>query len=109
MKKTVLCAVFLAVLAGAPAQAQDLYYTKEGFGACDSEAQLDKFLTFAQQKDLEAMANLVVSGRCVLLRAGIPVYRESLGFKSGTTGKIKVRPKGDTMSLWTTAQAVEKK
>jgi hypothetical protein len=60
-------------------------------------------------KDMEAMAKLVMSGRCILLKGGTPVYRESLGFKSGTTGKIKIRPKGQTESFWTMNGAIVEK
>ena len=91
------------------ATAQEIYHTKNGFAACDTEAQLDKFIDFSVQKDMEAMAKLIMSGSCVLLKGGIPVYRESLGFKSGSTGKIKIRPKGDTTSFWTTNGAIGQK
>jgi len=90
------------------AAGQEIYYTKEGASACLSEAALDRFIDFQATKDLEAMAKLITSGRCVLLKDGIPVYRESLGFKS-STGKIKIRPKGETESSWTTSSAIQKK
>ena len=108
MKKTAYLAVTALLAVADPAIGQEVYYTKEGSGACVSEAALDKFMDFQAARDLEAMAKLVTSGRCVLLRGGIPVYRESLGFKS-SIGKIKIRPKGETESFWTTSSAIEKK
>jgi hypothetical protein len=108
MKKTAYLAVIILLAVADAASGQEVYYTKEGSGACVSEAALDKFMDFQAAKDLEAMAKLITSGRCVLLKRGIPVYRESLGFKS-STGKIKIRPKGETDSYWTTSSAIEKK
>lgn len=107
-----LCFIFLVFCLGfllcfSTSAGQDVYYTKEGFGACVSEASLDKFMDFQAAKDLEAMAKLITSGRCVLLKGGLPVYRESLGFKS-STGKIKIRMNGETESVWTTSSAIRK-
>jgi hypothetical protein len=110
MKKPFLVVVLMvAYCLLANAYAQDLYYTNEGYAACVTEGQLDNFTSFAVQKDKEAMAKLIISGQCVVLRGGIPVYRESLGFKSGFSGKIKIRPKGETASFWTVTEAVTKK
>lgn len=111
MKTRWLSMVALVLLGGLVdiAAGQDLYYTKEGYAACISEQDLDMFISFAGQKDNQAMAKLIVSNRCVLLKGGIPVYRESQGFKSGFTGKVKIRPKGDTNSFWTIREALREK
>jgi hypothetical protein len=100
MKKTILILCFVSLVL--PAWAGECV-TKSGYPAAMTESDLDKAIDCAVANDKVALAKLIESGRAIILRAGVVVYNEETKlFK----GKVKIRPKGETFSLWTVIEAI---
>jgi len=89
-------------------QAQDAdspCITQKGHFGAFTETLLDQVSAMIENKDTEAAAKLMAQsgGRILILKGGDPVFVEERNIMSG---KIKIRPKGQTFSLWTHAEAV---
>jgi hypothetical protein len=96
------CPILLSLFLPKPSFAQD-HFTNEGFIACYTEAQLDKVISFALDKDHTALAGMIMSEQCVFLKPNIPVYV----MESGWT-VVKIRIKGSTEGVWTVREAIRK-
>ena len=81
-----------------------MYLTKGGgYCACGTEEDLDKFIGYASKEDYTAMNALLNSNRCVQIQEGIRVSLESASMLSG---KVEIRPEGQTASAWTVREAL---
>ena len=72
---------------------------KKGLIGCVSEDLLDEFITYANKRDQSGMMQLLVSGKCMLLKFGDPVSVISPGFMTAT-----IRYKG--VKLYTPSEAI---
>ena len=87
-----LCTTFLATTV----QAETI---KRGMIGCVSEDLLDELLTYINKGDRSGMTQLVISGKCMLLKVGDPVSVISPGFMTAT-----IRYKG--VKLYTPSEAI---
>jgi hypothetical protein len=83
--------------------AQTEYKTVDGYAACISKKYIDDFVTYATQKDLDAMQQLLDAGLCISMAAGISVY-----VMDTTLGLVEFRLKGDTQTFWTVREGVKR-
>jgi hypothetical protein len=104
-----IVAILMAMLSFDPGtvddpQSQRVYYTNEGIVACIARTDFDRQLEISVSGDAEAWYRFVRSARstCVFLRDGLPVYREN----AKGIGVIKIRPVGQTGSLYAFSGAV---
>lgn len=72
---------------------------KKGLIGCVSEDLLDELLTYINKRDQSGMMQLLVSGKCMLLKVGDPVSVISPGFMTAT-----IRYKG--IKLYTPSEAI---
>lgn len=72
---------------------------KRGMIGCISEDLLDEILTYINKGDKSGMMQLVISGKCMLLKVGDPVSVISPGFMTAT-----IRYKG--VKLYTPSEAI---
>ncbi len=72
---------------------------KRGLMGCVSEELLDELLTYINKKDNSSMMQLLVSGKCTLLKVGDPVSVISPGFMTAT-----IRYKG--VKLYTPSESI---
>ena len=84
------------LLVSATAHAQTI---KNGLIGCISEDLLDELLTYINKSDRSGMMQLLVSGKCMLLKVGDPVSIISPGFMTAT-----IRYKG--VKLYTPSEAI---
>lgn len=78
--------------------------TKDNYIASISEDLFDRAFSFAIQKDLVALQQLLDTKLVFILRAGIPVFIEKSKIFSG---KVLIRPKGSsTIFVWTNLAAI---
>lgn len=71
---------------------------------CFDRDDYDRIGDFFIDKDFEAAALMLASGRCKVLESGTKVFVEDLSFWGGT---VAVRERGSTTSLWTAYEAVQ--
>lgn len=83
--------------------AQNIRTTKAGYLASVSEELLDKAIEYAVAKDHVALQKLLNSKLVFELKAGLKVYVVDSKFFSG---KVKIRPVGETVEVWTVLEAV---
>lgn len=101
------CAAALAMLIAccAPGEAQTT--VKVNYFACKSEREFDRGNTIRRSGDSEALQQWItgalLSGGCLWLKTGTPVYDEGAG---KTLGNIKIRPKGEIQSYYTQAGVI---
>lgn len=72
---------------------------KKGLMGCTSEELLDELLTYINKSDQSGMMQLLISGKCMLLKVGDPVSVISPGFMRAT-----IRYKG--VKLYTPSEAI---
>jgi len=84
-----------------PAQSGSV--TVSGYLASPSEELLDKAVSYAVAHDNAALEKLIQSGLVFSLKGGISVQIMDTRFFQG---KIKIRPLGDTIEVWTVIEAV---
>ncbi len=78
--------------------------TVSGYFASPSEDLLDKAISYSVADDTAAVQEILSTGAVIALKGGIRVQIvDSEFFK----GKVKIRPVGDTIELWTVAEAVK--
>jgi len=104
MKKLLALALIGVFLCCTPLMALELQYTKSGYLASVSEELLHKAVSYAVAKDEAALQKLLDTQYVFWLKAGVPVYVEDIKVFSGT---VKIRPKGETVEVWTLYEAVE--
>jgi hypothetical protein len=85
------------------ALAQDMRTTKSGYLASVSEKLLDKAVDYAVAKDYAALQKLMDTNLVFMLKGGLKVYIVDTKIFSG---KVKIRPAGETVEVWTLIEAV---
>lgn len=89
------------------AASDDIWYTKSGYIASVSEELLDKAIGYVAVKDNAAFQKLLDTKSVFLLKGGLRVYEIERSFTGKIKlGKIKVRPVGETIELWTLYEAL---
>jgi hypothetical protein len=79
-------------------------YTVGGHAAALSESLLDRVVNLSVAKDYEALQKLLDSGLVIILKKGVKV--EVMDTKL-FSGKVKIRPFGTNLELWTVMEAIE--
>lgn len=88
-----------------PAHAQKAYTTNEGYFATLTEKDLERAIRYLVENDNEALMAMVKQDRLVVLKPGLKVYLvKSAGLFAS---KVKIRPQGTTLELWTTTEAIK--
>lgn len=100
MKKLIF--VLLVSLLSLTSEAQT-YTTKSGYVGCVTKSAFDKYMKYAVAKDYAAAETLVKNKLCFSLKAGITVYLEDTSW-----GKVEIRPKGLTGTIWTVMEAIKR-
>jgi len=98
----ILISLFIA-LGSNFALAQDTRTTKSGYLASVSEELLDKAIDYAVAKDHAALQKLMDTNLVFMLKGGLKVYIVDTKIFSG---KVKIRPAGETVEVWTLIEAV---
>lgn len=83
--------------------AQDTRVTKSGYLASVSEEYLDKAIDYVVAKDHAALQKLMDANLVFMLKGGLRVYIVDTKIFSG---KVKIRPAGETIEIWTLIEAV---
>jgi len=81
-----------------------VYTTQDGYIAATSEDLLDKAISYLGAKDTVALQKLMDTQMVFVLKAGMKVYITERGIFSG---KIKIRPVGETFEVWTFREAAK--
>lgn len=82
------------------------YITNDGYLAALTEELLDKVTEYSINGDSEAVANLAATGTVIMLKPGLRVFRvDSSGFLGS---KVKIRPKGQNIEVWTVMEAISR-
>ena len=79
------------------------YTTNSGYVGCITKTYLDKYIKYAVDKDYEAAAVLTTNGFCFSLKPGVTVYLEDTSW-----GKVEIRPRGLTGTIWTVMEAISR-
>lgn len=85
------------------ALAQDTRTTKSGYLASVSEKLLDKAIDYAVAKDHTALQKLMDTNLVFMLKSGLRIHIVDTKIFSG---KVKIRPAGETVEVWTLIEAV---
>jgi hypothetical protein len=80
------------------------YTTVSGYIASESEEMLDTAISYLAANDKEAFNKLVDSGSVIGLKGGLEV--QIMETKT-SKGKVKIRPIGETIEVWTVSEAVK--
>ena len=80
--------------------------TQAGFFAAVAEVHFDELMRYLAQKDLDAAARLMAVHHPTIMRLkeGVAVSLEETKVWSG---KVRIRPQGQTLSVWTNLEAVQ--
>ena len=97
-------AVFLIFLFHDVSVAGSIKYTVGGHAAAMSEKLLDRVVDLSVAKDYEALQKLLNSGLVIMLKKDVKV--EVLDTKL-FSGKVKIRPFGTNLELWTVIDAIK--
>jgi hypothetical protein len=95
---------FLVFLVCVESFAGPIKYTVGGHAAALSEELLDRVVSLSVAKDYEALGKLLKSGLVIILKKGIKVEVVKTKLFSG---KVKIRPFGSNLELWTVIEAIE--
>ena len=79
--------------------------TVSGYFASTSFEDLDRAIGYLNDNDDEALAKLMAMGRVIKLKGGLQV---SIIQTKLLSGAVKIRPRGQTIELWTNMEAVKK-
>jgi antitoxin component YwqK of YwqJK toxin-antitoxin module len=79
--------------------------TKDGYLAAMSETLLDKATRIVDENDHEALQKLMDSKQVIMLKEGLEVYVVE---EKMFSGKVKIRPKGEILEVWTVKEAISK-
>jgi|SRR5690606_13579062 len=78
--------------------------TVAGYLASPSMEMLEKAISYAAQGDNATLEKILATGLVIPLKAGLQVeIVETKFFK----GLVKIRPRGETIELWTNIEAVK--
>lgn len=102
---SVLIVFFLIVISSTCVFAQETRTTKSGYLASMSEELLDKAIDYAVAKDNLALQKIMDANLVFMLKGGLKVYIVDTKIFSG---KVKIRPVGQTPEVWTVIEAVGK-
>ncbi|MDP1586200.1 MAG: hypothetical protein Q8M07_00530 [Prosthecobacter sp.] len=78
--------------------------TVKGYLAATSLELFEKAALYRAQDDEEALKKLLATGLVFILKAGLKV--EVVEVKS-SLGLVKIRPRGETIEVWTNIEAIE--
>lgn len=81
------------------------YVTVDGYLASPSEEDLGKAIRYLVDKDDDALATILASGSVFKLKSGILV---SIVETKVLSGKVKIRPRGQTLEFWTNTEAIKR-
>lgn len=95
---------FLVFLFYGASVAGPIKYTVGGHAAAVSEKLLDRVVDLSVAKDYEALQKLLDSGLVIILKKGMKVEVVDTKLFSG---KVKIRPFGTNLELWTVIEAIE--
>jgi len=95
---------FLVFLFCSASLAGQIKYTVGGHAATVSEKLLDRVVALSVAKDYEALQKLLDSGLVIILKKGIKVEVVDTKLFSG---KVKIRPFGTNLELWTVMEAIK--
>ena len=95
--------VLIVLVIAVNAAADDYFVTKDGYYASISEQALQKFIEYLSHDDREACNQLVKSKLVFQMKSGMKVY---IVESRGIFGFIKIRPKGQTIEVWTVRSAI---
>lgn len=82
-----------------------VYTTKSGYLASISEKMLDKAIDYSVAGDTAALQKLMDAKLVFVMKGGLRVYLEDLKMFAG---KVKIRPVGETVEVWTVYEAINK-
>jgi hypothetical protein len=77
--------------------------TKSGYLASTSQELLEKTIAYVVAEDLDAYNKIMATGAVFSLKGGLQVEVVETAI---TKGLVKIRPKGETVELWTNIEAV---
>ena len=103
--KFLLLSIFILTILSSTSYCKNIRVTKSGYLASLSEKILDKAVDYAVAKDNIALQKLIDSKLVFLLKSNLKVYIVDTKLFSG---KIKIRPVGETIEVWTVTEAVTK-
>ena len=109
MKKTsTIMAIVLAIIVAScsTSYADSSWTTKGGSVASLYLLYLDKAGEYAYHKDHVAFKSLYDSDKIIILKKGISVYIVDQSEYKGIE-YVKIRPKGQTVEIWTLRKAIE--
>ena len=98
-----LTSILMLIFCGA-SLAGPIKYTVGGHMAAVSEKLLDRVVDLSIAKDYDALQQLLDSGLVIILKKGIKVEVVDTKLFSG---KVKIRPFGTNLELWTVMEAIE--
>jgi hypothetical protein len=78
--------------------------TKSGYLASTSQELLEKTIAYVVDKDLVAYNKIMATGMVFSLKGGLEV--EIVDNTAIAKGLVKIRPRGETVELWTNIEAV---
>jgi len=104
MKNILFLSIFVSCFAFANTSSAQAYVTTEGYSACTTKKYLNDLISYANQKDIGAIQQLIDAGVCLQMAAGIPVYLMDTSW-----GLVEIRPKGMTDTVWTVQEGIRKK
>lgn len=93
----------LGTIQPAAAEEDNLYLTQEGALASPSIGWLNQCVKFIQAKDRGALVKMIQARRCLTLEGLVPVYLEE---RYQINNIVRIRPKGQTYSVYTVATAL---
>lgn len=102
MKKLILIVVI--VMSVMTTQAQDYYITNEGYYFGMTENDIEDFISYLVDDDLQAANSLIAQDRV----AGLPSEKKVFLVKSTWGGLVKLRAAGSTTTFWTVMEAIRK-
>ena len=102
VKVTFLVSIFMILFHGITL-AGTVKYTVGGHAAALTEELLDKTVSLSMAKDYQALQKLLDSQMVIVLKTGLKVEVVDTKLFSG---KVKIRPFGTTIELWTVIEAL---
>ena len=76
--------------------------TKSGYYAATTEKGLELMVKYSVDKDYDALQKLLDAGLVFSMKSGMTVYIQD----SSWTGRVEIRPKGMTGTVWTVKEAI---
>jgi hypothetical protein len=105
-RKTVVAIVGILLILATTALAEQRFITKEGYPAAVSKKYLKFTIRLINTKDVKALKQLRRLGLFTILRGGIEVELLDASYFSGY---VCIRPFGSIKTIWTVADAIERK